>query len=241
VTQNIFNTGRGWAFLGCIAVCIGMIGVALAWWGAKEVREEGGERFFLTLAGTIYLLICVFLFKWMGIGLREDVVERKNTGALLTLCAATIAVALIYCGGSTGEGLFYMENVFSVGLALVGFFIIWILLEVGAKISVSIAEERDLASGIRAGGFLLAVGLILARAVAGDWHSASATVHDYIRDGWPAAVVFGVALVAELLMRPNRHLRVPPWPVFGLVPALLYLAIAGGWLRHVGAWEGMPR
>ncbi len=218
-----------------------MIADALAWWGAKEIREEGGERFFLTLAGTVYLLFCVYIFKWMGIGLQEDVVERKSTGALVTLGAATIAVALIYCGGSMGEGLFYMENVFSVGLALAGFFIIWILLEVGGKISMSIAEERDLASGIRFGGFLLAVGLILARAVAGDWHSESATVHDFFRDGWPAAVVFGVALVAELLARPNRHLRVPPWPLFGLMPALLYLAIAGVWLWHLGAWEGMPK
>ncbi len=241
MTRNIFNTVRGWVFLGCIAVCIAMIADALAWWGAKEIREEGGERFFLTLAGTVYLLFCVYIFKWMGIGLQEDVVERKSTGALVTLGAATIAVALIYCGGSMGEGLFYMENVFSVGLALAGFFIIWILLEVGGKISMSIAEERDLASGIRFGGFLLAVGLILARAVAGDWHSESATVHDFFRDGWPAAVVFGVALVAELLARPNRHLRVPPWPLFGLMPALLYLAIAGVWLWHLGAWEGMPK
>lgn len=218
-----------------------MIANALARWGAKEIREEGGARVFLTLAGTVYLLFCICFFKWMGIGLREDAVERRNTGALLTLGAALIATALIYIGGSVGEGPSYLENVFSVGLALAAFFVIWILLEVSARISMSIAEERDLASGIRVGGFLLAVGLILARAVAGDWHSSDATIHDFFRDGWPAAAVFGVALVAELLMRPNRHLRVPPWPLFGLVPALLYLAIAGVWLRHLGAWEGMSR
>lgn len=217
-----------------------MIADALARWGAQEVRQEDGARVFLTLVGTAYLLFCVYFFKWMGIGLREDVVERKNTGALVTFVAATVATALIYVGGSVGEGPSYFENIFSVGLALAAFFIIWILLEAGAKVSMSIAEERDLASGIRFSGFLLAVGLILARAVAGDWHSASATVHDFFRDGWPVAIVFGVALIAELLARPNRHLRVPPWPLFGLVPSLLYLAIAGVWLRHLGAWEGMP-
>src|SRR5579872_5652315 len=107
-----------------------MIADALARWGAKEIREEGGEQFFLTLAGTIYLLFCFFLFQWMGISLREDAVERRNTGALVTLGAAIIACALMYIGGSVGEGPSYLENVFSVGLALGAFFIIWILLEV---------------------------------------------------------------------------------------------------------------
>lgn len=241
MTRNIFNTVRGWAFLGCFAVCIAMIADALGRWGAQEVRQEEGARVFLTLFGTVYLLFCVYFFKWMGIGLREDVVERGNTGGLVTLGAATIATALMYIGGSAGEGPSYLENVFSVGLATAGFFLVWMMMEAGGRISMSIAEERDLASGIRFGGFLLAVGLILARAVAGDWHSSDATVHDFFRDGWPVAIVFGVALVAELLMRPNRHLRVPPWPLFGLVPALLYLAIAGVWLRHLGPWEGMPR
>lgn len=218
-----------------------MIAVALALWGAKEVREDGGEVFLLTLCGAAYLALCIYLFQWMGIGLRQDVIERSNTGALIALCAATVATALIYSGGSVGEGPSYMENVFSVGLALAGFFFLWILLEVGGKISMSIAEERDLASGIRFGGFLMAVGLILARAVAGDWHSSAATVHDFFRDGWPAAVVFAVALGTERLVRPNRHHPTRPWPMFGLAPALLYLVITGAWLWHIGAWEGMPR
>ena len=50
MTRNIFNTVRGWAFLGCFAVCIAMIADALARWGAQEVRQEEGARVFLTLA-----------------------------------------------------------------------------------------------------------------------------------------------------------------------------------------------
>src|SRR5262249_25610457 len=42
-------------------------------------------------------------------------------------------------------------------------------MELGAKVSISIAEERDLASGLRMCGFLLGSGLILGRAEAGDW------------------------------------------------------------------------
>src|SRR5215469_3746463 len=105
-----------------------MIAFALHLWGAKEIREDGGEVFFLTLAGTAYLLVCISLFKWMGIGLVADVVERRNSGALVALCGVTVATALMYAGSSVGEGPSYLENVFSVGLALAVFFLLWILL-----------------------------------------------------------------------------------------------------------------
>ena len=148
---------------------------------------------------------------------------------------------MIYAGGSIGEGPSYGNNVFSAGLGTAALFALWVLLELGAKVSVSIAEDRDLASGLRLCGLLIGTGLILGRSVAGDWHSASATVQDFIRDGWLAACLVLVALVIERLVRPSRQRPVPPWPSCGLLPALLYLTVAGAWVWHLGAWEGMPK
>jgi hypothetical protein len=152
-----------------------------------------------------------------------------------------MAVAIIYAGGSLGEGPSYMNNFFSAALGTAGLLALWILLEASTKISVAIAEERDLGSGLRLCGFLLASGLVLSRAVAGDWHSEEATVHDFFRDGWPAAVLCGAALLIERFARPSRHCPFPAWPGHGLLPALLYLMLGGLWLWHLGAWEGMPR
>jgi hypothetical protein len=56
------------------------------------------------------------------------------------------------------------------------------------------AEERDLASGLRLCGLLVANGLILGRAVAGNWHSEAATIHDLIHDGWAASLLSAAAL-----------------------------------------------
>jgi len=81
-----------------------MIAVALDLWGAKEIRGDAGEVFFLSLCGTVYLIVCVYFFKWFGIALGHDVIERENSGALVTLCAATLAAAILYAGGSVGEG-----------------------------------------------------------------------------------------------------------------------------------------
>ncbi|HWD92774.1 MAG TPA: hypothetical protein VG938_10530 [Verrucomicrobiae bacterium] len=150
-----------------------------------------------------------------------------------------VSLALIYVGGSVGEGPSYAENVFSVGLASAGFFVFWTALEIGGRVSVSIAEERDLASGIRLSGFLLSIGLVLGRAVAGDWHSASETIRDFIQDGWPAVVLCLVAVTIERFMRPNRQHPFRTWPKYGLLPVLVYMVLAGAWLLHLGAWEGM--
>ena len=152
-----------------------------------------------------------------------------------------MAVAVIYIGGSAGEGSSYFSNLFSVGLGTAGFLVVWAGLELGGKISRAVAEERNLAAGVRLSAFLLSVGLILGRAVAGNWHSEMESLRDFMHDGWLAAVLCVLAIGIEQVARPSRSRPFPQWPVYGVIPALIYLAIAGMWLLHLGAWEGKPR
>ena len=235
------NTGLRLVFGSCAVGGLALIAAGLYVWGAKEVRGDLGEVMLLTLAGGVWLLLAAKLFPWLGLSLRDDVAERGNIAALVGLCGALTAFALIYVGGSLGEGPSYANNFFSVALGSAGLLVLWILLEVGGQVSMSVAEERDLASGLRLSGFLLAIGLILGRAVAGDWHSEEATVHDFFRDGWPAIVLWAFALIIERCTRPNRQVPFPRWPTRGLLPASLYLALTAAWLWHLGPWEGMPK
>jgi hypothetical protein len=220
---------------------VGLIALALARWGAAEVRESIGEILLLTIWGVVWLAIASALFSWGGISVRDDAVERHNPAALVAVCSAVLSVALTYAGGSLGEGPSYWDNVFSAGLGTGGLFVLWALLELGSQVSVSIAEERDLASGLRLCGFLLAVGLVLSRAVAGDWHSELETLRDFAHDGWVALVLLGIALVMERALRPSHKHPFPAPISCGLLPAILYLAIAAAWLWHLGPWEGMPK
>jgi uncharacterized membrane protein YjfL (UPF0719 family) len=228
-------------FYGCFAAGVIMIAMALPWWGAAEIRADLGEVISLTVVGIVWLVVATAIFSWFGVSYTDDVAERGNVAALIALCGEVLGVAVIYVGGNAGEGPSYDENIFSAGLATATLFAFWILLEVQAKVSMSIAEERDLASGLRMGGFLLAMGLILGRAVAGNWHSEAATVRDFIHDGWPAAVLWLTALLCERRWRPSRKSPFPPWRKCGLLPALFYLAASGLWMWHLGPWEGMPR
>jgi hypothetical protein len=239
--MNKLSTKALWAFVVCVAASLFLIVVGLHWWGAAEVRADPSEVIFLTFVAIVWLILTTRLFSWFGLSFNDDVLDRNNASALVALCGGVLSAAIIYAGGSFGEGPSFANNFFSAGLGTAGFLVLWILLEIGGKVSISIAEERDLASGIRLCGFLVAIGLVLGRAVAGDWHSTSATVHDFVKDGWPAAGICAIALVTERFVRPSRHRPFPSWPSSGLIPALLYLALAGAWLGHEGPWEGMPR
>jgi len=240
--RELFGPSRAfaWGFRFSIAGSLALIVLALHHWGAREVRSNAGNILFLAALGAGWLLLTKALFPWLGLDPHDDVVERRNPAALFGLCGAVLSVALTFAGGNLGEGSSFWNNVFSAALGTCGLFALWLLLEAGAQVSSSIAEERDLASGFRLCGFLVAVGLILGRATAGDWHSMSATFHDFLRDGWPAALLCGIALFIERFTRPRPQRPFPSWVSYGLLPALLYLALAFVWLWHLGSWEGMP-
>lgn len=227
--------------LAWVAISLVLIASSLWFWGATEVRADLSEVAFLTLVGAVWLALAHAVFPWFGMSIRDDAVERKNPAALVALCGALLSTAIIFAAGNLGEGPSYWENIFCAALGTAGLFLLWFLFELGSHVSISIAEERDFASGLRFGALLLSVGLILGRAETGNWHSPAAAVNDFVHDGWVAVIVCLVAFVAELFLRPGRLRPFPSWPACGLVPASLYLAAAVAWVWHLGRWEGMPR
>jgi len=94
---------------------------------------------------------------------------------------------------------------------------------------------------LRLAGLLLAEGLILGRAIAGDWRSASATITDFAHDGWPAVILGLIAIVLERVLRPTSRNPRPIWTTHGLVPALAYLLVGLMWIARLGWWEGAAR
>jgi uncharacterized membrane protein YjfL (UPF0719 family) len=235
------NRSTPWAYYLCAVTSLTFVAVTLKFWGATEIRAKVTAVFFLTVVSAVWLILAAKLFPWFGLSLRNDAVERKNSSALIALCGAVLALGFVYAGANIGEGPSFTNNFFCGVLGTASFFLLWFIVELVGKISRSIAEERDLATGLRMCGLLLAFGLILGRALAGDWHSKTATVQDFIRDGWPAAIFLVLTLIVEPFARPNRRQPFPPWPVYGLLPAGVYVSLAAAWLWHLGPWEGMHK
>jgi uncharacterized membrane protein YjfL (UPF0719 family) len=235
------NRGTHWPFYLCAVAALTFVAVTLEFWGAAEIRATVSEVFFLTFVAAVWLIVAAKLFPWLGLSLRDDAVERKNYSALIALCGAVLALGIIYAGANVGEGPSFTNNFFCDAIGTASFFLLWFILELVGKVSRSITEDRDLATGLRTCGLFLAFGLIIGRALAGDWHSEEATVRDFIRDAWPAAVLLVLALIVESIARPNRRQPIPSWPFYGLLPAAIYILLAAVWLWHLGAWEGMHK
>jgi hypothetical protein len=235
------NRSTPWGFYVCAIAALTFVAVTLKFCGAAEIRANVTEVFVLTFVGAIWLALATKLFPWFGLSLHDDAVERKNRSALIALCGAELALGFIYAGANIGEGPSFANNFFCDTIGIASFFLLWVLAESIGRISRSIAEERDSATGLRVCGLLIAFGCIIGRALAGDWHSKTATVQDFIRDGWPAVILLLIALIVEPITRPNRRQPFPRWPAHGLLPAALYVLLATAWLWHLGAWEGMQK
>lgn len=215
---------------------------AVTWfWTAKEIRHGKPYTWLVLAMGGAWLTMCGALFRWVGLSVREDACERRNQAAAFAVSGGLVGAMLIFCGANTGEGPSFWNNVFSALLGGAVWFASWLALEGATKVSHSITEDRDLATGIRLGAFLAAEGLILGRALSGDWHSVQATTRDFLRDGWPAIALLVLAAIFERALRPSAAHPFPAWPSRGAPAAVLYLAAAAAWVLKLGWWEGISQ
>jgi hypothetical protein len=99
-----------------------------------------------------------------------------------------------------------------------------------------ITVDRDVAAGLRAAGLFVGLGLILGRAVAGNWLSAGSTLADFARRGWPALLVVGLAWFVERAVRPATDRDLGSTLVVGVVPALFQVLLGCVTVVLMGKW-----
>src|SRR6185436_490555 len=160
---------------------------------------------------------------WMGVSIRDDVLERGNSAAGATMAGAMVAITLCYLGGNFGEGPGWGVVLLCAILSIAGLFAIWIVVEMASGVSEAITVERSLPAGVHMAGFLLACGLILGRAVAGNWVSFEATLHDFFAVGWP--VVFWAAAEVGIVLG-SRATRAHPNVATASLVAIAHVATA---------------
>ena len=232
-----------------VAVALGFGGLVLViWrWADTDIPAFGGYVLLVLLMGGTWLTVSAWLFPWLGVSLRDDALEQRNPAAAWALAGGILGVMLTFSGSNVGEGPSFWNNVFTGGLTTGMLLLGWVVLASGGGLAHAIAQERDLAAGVRLGAALVALGLVLARAAAGDWHSMGATVADLVRDGWFGGAIVAGALAVERTLGRYRDPSASEPPVHpslaaqGIVPALVYLGAACGWVWQLGWWEGAAR
>ena len=205
-------------------------------WADVEVRGSVIYILLLLLLAAGWLGMATFLSRWLGISLRDDVAERNNRAALAAWGGVITGLTLVFAGANVGEGPSLWNNVFSAVVGTITLAVLWFVLETLGRGSTSIAVDRDIASGLRLAGFLASLGLVLGRALAGDWHSMVNTMSDFVRQSWPVLFLTGFAAVLESPFRPSPAKPTLPWFTHGAAPALVYIVAAGVWVATLGPW-----
>lgn len=168
--------------------------------------------------------------------MRDDAVERRNPAAGLALVGALGGVTLCFAGANVGNGPGWWVVAFAAALSTAGLMLAWLLVESGHGVSETITIERDRTTGLRFGCFLTACGLLLGRAVAGDWVSAVQTVEDFGRLAWPVLILTTIEMVIGLRSRPRPQHPETPLLEAGLIPSVIYLGGAFWYVWTRGWW-----
>ncbi|MDB6029958.1 MAG: hypothetical protein JWM16_296 [Verrucomicrobiales bacterium] len=211
--------------------------LSLRSWSDPVVRDSPCYITILMAWSVAGLTVSSLAFPYLGISLRFDCVAGNNLSAAYSLGGALLGLMLIHCGSNIGRGPSLWNNVFSAVAGTFVWLALWLMVEYSTRVSLAVTEERDAASGLRLGSFLCAEGLILGRAVAGDWESMSSTIVDLLRDGWFGLGLAVMAIVFEKRLQPRRGNPFPNWLKNGLSPGAAYLACSGLVLVLLGKWK----
>jgi hypothetical protein len=201
-----------------------------------QVRVSPLYQFFYLLMGAAWIGTFAAGLAWLGVSLRDDVLERRNPAARTAWMAAVFAITFCFAGSNIGDGPGWWVVVFCAALATGALFLLWALLAAGTGLRERVIVERDRTAGRRLAGFFLAAGLILGRAAAGDWISVAATWTDFGRAGWPALLLLAFAFVIERILAVMAREEPRGIPGTGAPIAMAYLAFAALVLSGLGPW-----
>jgi hypothetical protein len=220
-----------------VSVCGIAILMILKTLASFDVVDAPEYQFMYGVLGIAWLRVGERFFAFAGLSVRDDLVERRNAAAIPAMAGAFLGLTCCYAGGNIGDGPGWWVVVFSSGLASLLWLAAWLCLAQASPAMDAVTIDRDPAAGLRVGAFLAAAGLLLGRAAAGDWYSAGDTLTD-VASALPAlAAIVVAAVVVERVARPRPERPRAPLVLYGVMPALLYLAIA---IASVRAMEWPP-
>lgn len=212
-----------------LTVTISLCGIAillvLKTLASFDVVGAPEYQFMYGVLGLAWLRVGERFFALAGLSLRDDLVERRNRAAIPAMAGAFAGLTCCYAGGNIGDGPGWWVVLFSAGLASALLFVAWLMLAQFSPVMDAITIDRDPAAGVRLGVFLAAGGLLLGRAVAGDWYSVADTIGDAAAMIPALGVMVVVAMIVERVAHPTPQRPRAPLLALGLVPALIYVAV----------------
>ena len=167
VTWLRCGVGLRLAVIAVPVACGALLWIVLRRLASHDVREAPQYLAMYFAMGAAWVGLGVRLLGLLGLSVRDDALERRNAAAAWAAAGGLIGLTLCFAGGNIGDGPGWWVVVYSALLSTGTLLLLWVILDRLTGVSESVTVERDVASGMRLGGFLAAAGLILGRAVAG--------------------------------------------------------------------------
>lgn len=168
--------------------------------------------------------------------LRRDIIENRNVGSALVLLASFVATGLIFAGAVRGEGAGPMAWLTLLTFQIVGQLMLALTAQLFKvvtrfKLHHEIGPGRNLAAAVGFAGALVAIGIVLNRAVGGNFAGWSASLGGFLLYSLPLVLLWPVRylVVNGLLLsfkNLDREIAVDRNVGVGVVEAAAYVGLA---------------
>ncbi|HTV41282.1 MAG TPA: hypothetical protein VMF08_11945 [Candidatus Sulfotelmatobacter sp.] len=233
LSRKLATQFLGW---GSPLVAAGALYFVLARWSSHDVRDNPTYIFFYLAMGFGWAGLWNWILPYAGLSFRDDALELNNDAAGIAISGSLLGATLAFAGANIGDGPGWWVVVFCAMLSTGLMLVLWIIGAKLTRVHEFITIDRDTASGWRAAGYFIGAGLILGRAVAGDWHSTQQTVIDFLARGWPVLILWAVAFCFDKISKPTPQRPALNPVLFGALPSLLLMGMGVGNVLIQGAW-----
>lgn len=211
--------------------------LVLILFASHDVRDSVIYLAFYLVLGAAWVGLGVSLVSLFGLRPPIDVAQRRNQAAGVAGLGAVLGLTLAFAGANIGDGPGWWVVLFSSALSTLALFLMWMLADAIAGTTDMVTVDRDMGAGVRLACFLIAVGAIQGRAVAGNWISAGATASDWLDLGWPTLGLCVFEIVVGRMHAGMARRESPSAILVGVFPGLLYLAGAAAYIASLGWWS----
>ena len=205
-------------------------------WSSHDVRNDPLYIFFYMVMGLGWSGLWNMVLPFAGLSFRDDALERDNNAAGIAISGGLLGVMLAFAGANIGEGPGWWVVVFCAALATGVMLALWMIGSSITRAQEYITIDRDTATGWRAAGYFIGAGLILGRAVAGDWHSTRETLQGFLSEGWPVLIIWAICMLFDFAAKPKPQRPAPNPFLFGILPFLIQVGLAVCDIIEQGKW-----
>jgi uncharacterized membrane protein YhaH (DUF805 family) len=194
-----------------------------------QVRSNTGYVVLFLAVAADTLALATVAGSFLGLSTLDGFVRRPNAAAGWAVAGLWLATGVVNAGANIGRGDTIDTTLSPLALGLATLMLLVGALSAATGRFRAVRLDRDPPAGVRLAGMFVAWGLVLGRAVAGDWESALRTWEDFLVYGWPVLVLLAVAVPVEWVLGPTVRRPRVPWPA-GVGPAVTYVAAAAAWV-----------